>query len=166
MSMKSLINIITLIISFSSFVHAQGIGSKAPDFTAKDLQGNSVKLSELKGKIVVLDFWASWCVPCKKSMPHLIELYNEYKDTSFTIIGVNVDTELKKLREFESDLNTDIPFTLIFDKDSEIPPLYEVEGMPTTVVINKEGIIKYKEVGYTTELKDKLDKIISELITK
>ena len=164
--MKITIYVLVLIITFSTFVHAQGVGSKAPDFTANDIQGNSVKLSDLKGKIVVLDFWASWCIPCKKSMPHLIELYNQYKDTSFTIIGVNVDTEMKKLREFESDLNTDIPFTLIFDKDSQIPPLYEVEGMPTTVVINKEGIIKYKEVGYTTELKDKLDKTIAELITK
>jgi peroxiredoxin len=157
---------IIIIISISSFLHAQSIGSKAPDFTAKDLQGNTVKLSDLKGKVVLLDFWASWCEPCKKSMPHLIELYNEYKDTSFTIIGVNVDTDMKKLEEFEGDLSTDIPFTVIFDKKSEIPPLYEVEGMPTTVIINKEGIIKYKEVGYTTELKDKLDKTITELITK
>lgn len=164
--MKIIINIITLIVLFCEFSYAQGVNSKAPEFIAKDLQGNTVKLSELKGKVIILDFWASWCVPCKKSMPHLIELYNRYKDTSFTIIGINVDTDMKKVKEFERDLNNDIPFTIIFDKDSEIPPLYEVEGMPTTLVINKDGIIKYKEIGYSTELKEKLDKTIADLIVK
>ncbi len=164
--MKKISFIIITVLFLCPFIHAQSVGSHAPDFTGKDLNGNTVKLSDLKGKVVLLDFWASWCVPCKKSMPHLIELYNKYKDTNFTIIGVNVDTDMKKVEEFEGDLNTDIPFTIIFDKKSEIPPLYEVDGMPTTIVINKDGVIKYKEVGYTTELKDKLDKTIAELISK
>ncbi len=164
--MKRISYIFLIFTLFIVSAYAQSVNSKAPDFSAKDLQGNPVKLSDLKGKVVLIDFWASWCVPCKKSMPHIIELYNGYKDNSFTVIAVNIDTELKKLKEFENDLNAEFPFTVIFDKDSEIPPLYEVEGMPTTVVIDKDGKIKYKEVGYTDELKEKLDKILAELITK
>jgi len=164
--MKKIFYSVIIIISFTVFARAQDVNSKAPDFTAKDMDGNTVHLSDLKGRVVLLDFWASWCVPCKKSMPHLIELYNAFRDTSFTIIGVNVDTQQDKVKEFEEELNADIPFPVIFDKDSKIPPKYEVEGMPTTVIINKDGIIKYKEVGYTNELKEKLDKTINELISQ
>lgn len=164
--MKKIFYSIVILFSFIVFACAQDVNSKAPDFSAKDMDGNTVRLSNLKGKVVLIDFWASWCVPCKKSMPHLIELYNAFKDTSFTVIGVNVDTQLDKVKEFEEELNTDIPFPVIFDKDSKLPPLYKVEGMPTTVVVNKDGIIKYKEVGYTNALKEKLDKTIKDLISQ
>lgn len=164
--MKKTIYSIIILILFTVLAYSQDVNSKAPDFTAKDMDGNIVHLSDLKGKVVLIDFWASWCVPCKKSMPHLIELYNAYKDTSFTVIGVNVDTELDKVKQFEEELSADIPFPVIFDKESKIPPMYDVQGMPTTVVVNKKGIIKYKEVGYTNELKEKLDKTINELISQ
>jgi peroxiredoxin len=164
--MKKIFYSTVIIFSFAILTHAQDVNSKAPDFNAKDMDGKTIHLSDLKGKVVLIDFWASWCVPCKKSMPHLIELYNAYKDTSFTAIGVNVDTEKDKVKQFEEEINDNIPFPVIFDKDSEIPPLYEVEGMPTTVVVNKQGIIKYKEVGYTNELKEKLDKIIKDLTSQ
>ncbi len=154
------------VMIFSAGSFAQEVNSTAPDFTAKDLNGNPIRLSDLKGRIVVLDFWASWCVPCKKSMPHLIKLYNDYAADSLVIIGINVDTQLDKMREFQNSINEDITFPLIFDSESKIPPLYNVEGMPTTVVINKSGIIKYKEVGYNDDLKDKLDKTITELLAK
>ena len=164
--MKKIFYLTAIIFSFVALTHAQDVNSKAPDFTAKDMNGNTVHLSDLRGKVVLIDFWASWCMPCKKSMPHLIELYNAFGDTSFTVIGINVDTQLDKVKEFEEELNADIPFPVIFDKNSMIPPLYKVEGMPTTIVVNRQGVIKYKEVGYTNELKEKLDKTINQLISQ
>jgi thiol-disulfide isomerase/thioredoxin len=164
--MKKLLVLSGLLFIFDVSAFAQDVNSKAPDFSAKDLNGNQVKLSDLKGKVVVLDFWASWCVPCKKSMPHLIELYENNKADSLVVLGINVDTDREKINEFQSAINSVISFPLIFDKDSKIPPLYNVEGMPTTVIINKEGVIKYKEVGYDSDLKDKLDKTVKELLAK
>lgn len=154
------------IIVICTVSFGQEVGSKAPDFSAKDLNGNEIRLSSFKGKVVLLDFWASWCVPCKKSMPHLIELNETYKTDSLIILGVNVDTELDKIREFQKAINAEISFPIIFDKDSKLPPLYNVEGMPTTVVINRDGIVKYKEVGYDSGLKEKLDKTIKDLLAK
>ena len=147
-------------------VFAQGVNSKAPDFSVKDLDGNEIKLADLKGKTILLDFWASWCVPCKKSMPHLIDLYNDHKADSLIVIGINVDEEKGKIKEFQSGINQEIPFPIVFDKDSKLPALYDVEGMPTTIVISKDGIIKYKEVGYNSDLKEKLDKTITDLLAK
>ena len=97
---------------------------------------------------------------------HLIELYTNNKADSLIVIGINVDTELDKVKEFQNSINVEIPFPVIFDKDSKIPPKYNVEGMPTTILINKAGVIKYKEVGYNSDLKEKLDKTIKELLEK
>src|SRR5260221_3905809 len=86
------ITIFAIILSTSAF--SQEVNSAAPDFAVKDLNGNTITLSELKGKVILLDFWASWCVPCKKSMPHLIELYSNKRADSLIVIGINVDTDL------------------------------------------------------------------------
>jgi thiol-disulfide isomerase/thioredoxin len=154
------------VFSFISIGYTQDVNSPAPDFTAKDLNGNSIKLSDLKGKVIVLDFWASWCIPCKKSMPYLIELYDSHQADSLIVLGINVDTQLDKIKEFQSAINTEITFPVIFDNDAKIPPIYNVEAMPTTIVINKEGIIKYKEVGFNNDIKDKLDKTVKDLLAK
>lgn len=154
------------VIFFASIGFAQDVNSPAPDFTAKDLNGNSIKLSDLKGKVIILDFWASWCIPCKKSMPYLIELYDSRRADSLIVLGINVDTQLDKIREFQSAINAEITFPVFFDNEAKIPPFYNVESMPTTIVINKEGIIKYKEAGFNTDLKDKLDKTVKDLLAK
>jgi len=164
--MTKIIFACVFVFIFSLTGFAQELNLPAPDFTANDLNGNSVKLSDLKGKVVVVDFWASWCVPCKKSIPHLIELYNNNRADSLIILGVNVDTQLDKVKEFQNSINSQISFPVIFDSESKIPPLYNVEAMPTAVVINKEGIIKFSETGYNTDLKERLDKTVKELLAK
>jgi len=157
--------IFLIILLFPVFIYSQEVGSKAPDFSATDLDGNTIKLSEISGIVIVLDFWASWCIPCKKSMPHLAELYNKLKDTSFTIIGINLDDDKDKILSFQKSIGKEIPFPIIFNKDSKLPTLYNVEGMPTTIIIDKKGTIKFKETGFDNDLKEKMDKIISELLS-
>ncbi len=153
-------------IVFPVLLFSQEVGSKAPDFSADDLNGTKIAVSDFSGKVIVLDFWASWCVPCKKSMPHLIELYKELKDSSLSIIAINLDDEKSKISSFEKSIGMEIPFPVIFDKNSKLPALYNVEGMPTTIVIDKLGIIKFKETGFENDIKEKLDKLISELLKK
>ena len=120
--------IFVMLISVNVF--SQTIGSKAPEFSASDLNGNNISLNQFKGQVVLIDFWASWCVPCKKSMPHIIELYNNRSDSSFTVIAVNVDEEKSKIDEFAKSINAEFPFPVVFDKESKLPALFEIEGMP------------------------------------
>jgi len=160
------IKLFFFMLLFPIFVYSQEVGSKAPDFSAKDLNGNNIKLSEIKDKVIVLDFWASWCIPCKKSMPHLADLYNKLKDTSFTIIGINLDDDKNKINSFKESIGIEIPFSIIHDKESKLPELYNVEGMPTTIIIDKQGTIKFKETGFDSVLKEKIDKTIYELVNK
>ena len=156
-----------LTISFVvSSGYSQEVGSKAPEFSMPDLNGNSIKLSEFKGKVILVDFWASWCVPCKKSMPHIIDLYNNRSDSAFIVIAVNVDDEKSKISEFANSINVTFPFPVIFDKEKSLPALYNAEGMPTTIIIDKEGIIRFKESGFTTDTKEKMDTKIRDLLSK
>ncbi|NOS86690.1 MAG: TlpA family protein disulfide reductase [Ignavibacteria bacterium] len=147
-------------------MNSQELNSKAPEFSMTDLNGNTIDITGLKGKVILIDFWASWCVPCKKSMPHIIELYNNRTDSLFTVIAVNVDEDKSKIEEFAKSINTEFPFPVIFDKESRLPSLYNVEGMPTTFIIDKEGIIRFKETGFTAEVKEKMDSKLKELLTK
>ncbi|MFI5211639.1 MAG: TlpA family protein disulfide reductase [Ignavibacteria bacterium] len=161
--------LVLFLMLYSIFIHgidSQELNSKAPEFSAKDISGNTVTLSDLKGKVILVDFWASWCVPCKKSMPHIIELYNNRADSSFTVIAVNVDEERSKIEEFANSISTQFPFPVIFDKDSKLPSLYNVEGMPTTIIIDKEGLIRFKETGFTNDTREKMDSKVRELLSK
>ncbi len=158
--------VICILLIYSSVFYAQAVGDKAPDFSMADINGNTVRLSDLKGKVILVDFWASWCVPCKKSMPHIIELYNNRTDSAFTVIAVNVDEERSKINDFANSINVTFPFPVIFDKESKLPPLYNVEGMPTSIIIDKEGVIRFKETGFTSDVKEKMDSMIKELLLK
>lgn len=158
--------LLLMLVLLPALLLAQEVGSKAPDFSSDDLKGNKIVISEFLGKVIVLDFWASWCVPCKKSMPHLAELFKELKDSPLTIIAVNLDEEKNKISSFEKSIGLEIPFPVIFDKDSRLPTLYNVEGMPTTVIIDKQGIIKFKETGFDNDTREKMDKLLNELLSK
>ncbi len=160
------ITILFFSLVIGSNVFSQDVGSKAPDFSMQDINGNTIILSELKGKVVLVDFWASWCIPCKNSMPHIIELYNNRADSSFTVIAVNVDEEKSKINEFANSINVTFPFPVIFDKESKLPAMYNVEGMPTTIIIDKEGVIRFKDTGFTSDVKEKMDIKIKELLLK
>jgi peroxiredoxin len=137
-------------------------GQKAPDFTLTTLDGKKVQLSRLKGKVVLLDFWASWCGPCRRSMPHLQETYSQYKDKGLVVVGINVDKEQGKAKEFLSGLTVAYPLAL--DPTSKVLGSYQVMQMPTAFLIDKKGVIRHKIVGFSDNIAKTTSAQIEELL--
>ena len=125
-------------------------GEKAFDFNLKDLEGNSYRLSDFKGKVVILDFWDTWCPPCKAEIPHFIELYNDYKDNGFVMIGAAIGNKGEDaVRQFIRDKN--VSYLNLMATMEAIQGFGGVTGIPTTFVIDKEGYIYKKYIGFKSK---------------
>jgi peroxiredoxin len=118
---------------------------KAPDFTLKDLKGNAVTLSALRGKVVLLNFWATWCPPCVAEMPELNKLHKKMGPRGLEIVAVSTDSSVGYPRDFVGKHN--IEFTVLYDEDHTASRLYKVFSMPTTFLIDKRGVIVEKFFG-------------------
>ena len=112
--------------------------SPAPDFTLPDLERGKVSLKDFRGKLVMLNFWASWCVPCREEMPAMERLYQKYRDHGFVILGVNVKDDKKSAISFVKELK--ITFPIAFDPAGEVGLLYGAWGLPATYLIDAKGI--------------------------
>ena len=119
--------------------------AKAPDFTLRDVNGRTVSLSSLKGKVILLNFWATWCPPCKAEMPSMNKLYNEIKSKGFEIVAVSTDNALSPIKEFLVISRVD--FTVLFDEKKAVSRQYKVFSMPTTFLIDRSGFIVEKYFG-------------------
>lgn len=115
------------------------------DFTLEDLKGNEVKLSSLKGKKIFLNFWATWCPPCKAEMPDIEKLYQETKDNGLVILAVNVGENKKTVQDFMDANNYN--FTALLDVKGEVSRLYQVTGIPTSYFIDTEGFLDNGTTG-------------------
>lgn len=117
------------------------IGKKAIDFQVEDLNGEALSLGKLQGQIVLLDFWATWCAPCKAEMPFVKSTYQKYKNQNFEIIGISLDQDLNELTTY---LETEgITWPQYYDNGDQISNLYQVQAIPTTYLIDSKGIIRY-----------------------
>lgn len=119
-------------------------GKPAPDFTVQTLDGKELKLSGLKGKRVVLDFWATWCPPCKKEIPHFNQLAKEVPDDQLVIVGIS-NEPAAELRKFQ--LSQKVTYPLASAKLDQ-PPYSKITGIPTTFFLSAEGVIEQVFVGY------------------
>lgn len=119
----------------------------APDFQLKDLNGQPLSLSDSKGKVVLLDFWATWCPPCVAEIPHFKELYAQYKDKGFEIIGVSLDQEGVKVVGPFAKKNA-IQYPIVIGNDQVTRSYGGIRGIPTTFLIDRKGKIAQKYVGY------------------
>jgi len=123
-------------------------GNPAPAFTSQDLDGNNVSLSDFKGKVVILDFWATWCPPCIREIPDFIELYDQYKDKGFAMLGISLDQAgIGVVKSFAQKFKINYPIMM---NDGRVDKAYGgITSIPTTFVIDPEGNIRKKYIGFT-----------------
>ena len=136
----------------------------APDFKGKTLGGKEIKLSDYLGKVVLIDFWASWCPPCREEMPELIKFYKTHKDTAFELIAVNIDNESENMQRFLDKLNPKPGFPIIVDNKQEIPSLFDIEAMPTTIFIDKKGKVRFRHDGFKAEYINDFNNELTQLL--
>lgn len=118
-------------------------GNIAPDFTLTTVDGEKVKLSDFRGKKVILNFWATWCPPCREEIPDMVRFYNDYKNQGIVLLGVNLTTEEytpDKLPQFIRDYN--ISYPVLMDKTGEVAGRYRVTAIPTSYIIDSNGTIR------------------------
>jgi peroxiredoxin len=132
------------------------------DFTVKDLNGTNVSLASFKGKVIVLDFWATWCAPCKAEIPGFVELQDAYGSQGLQMVGVSVDDKVETLRPFASEFKMNYPVLVGLGRDDLQDAYGPLWGIPTTFVISREGKICKKHSGLVG--KDRYEKDIKALL--
>jgi peroxiredoxin len=125
---------------------AASSSSPAPQFTLAARGGNEVSLAQYRGKVVMINFWASWCGPCRQEMPLLENIYKKYGKLGFTLLGVNVEPDSKAADDWLKQ--TPVSFPILYDKESKVSKLYDVAGMPSTVIIDRKGNVRVLHKGY------------------
>jgi peroxiredoxin len=154
--------VLSLALSSASTIAKPVTGEKSPDFTLKSRDGGNMKLSEQRGNIVLVNFWASWCGPCREELPAFEELYQEYQDMGVEILAVNVDDEAEKANVLLQDI--EVSFPVLFDTSGEVSKLYDVNAMPTTVLVDRDGNVRLLHPGYRKGDEKKYEKAIKMLM--
>jgi peroxiredoxin len=153
----------TLALSLASCDTKPGTGvkGKATDFSLKDLNGNDVRLSDFRGKVVMLDFWATWCPPCVNAIPELAALHEKYNAKGFEIIGASMDHSVRDTKEFVSEHH--VPYTIVMSTD-KVEKQYGVTTIPVTFLIDKTGKVVKKHLGFAPGIGEQIEKEIRLLI--
>src|SRR6201991_4434020 len=118
----------------------------APDFTLRGADGRNVRLDELRGQVVLVNFWATWCGPCREEMPRLDSLYQKYHKSGFVLLGVNVDDDPHTALATAAKLG--VSFPVLLDTDKKVSKLYDLSKMPSTVVIDRDGKVRFLTRGF------------------
>jgi peroxiredoxin len=133
-----------------------------PDFTLPTLDGGSITLSELKGKVVLINFWTTWCPPCREEMPSLERLFRHFKYEDFTLLAVDIMENPETVKRFARDYN--LSFPILLDKQGEVSAKYAANAIPTTYIINKQGKALGKAIGPRKWDGDHAKDLIEELL--
>src|ERR1700728_4239129 len=140
--------LLALALPLARAMPAASVAAGAPPaaFQSPAAAGDPVSLAGLKGQVVLINFWASWCGPCRQEMPILDQMYRKYKAAGFTLLGVNVEPKSGDALTFLKA--TPVSFPILFDTQSKVSTLYEVSGMPSTVIVDRKGNVRYVHHGY------------------
>lgn len=162
---KILLAVLLALVQTNAFSAASGEGRAAPDFTASRLgrtPGKPVALKDLRGKVVYLDFWASWCPPCRASFPVLDKLYGQHKEQGLEVVGVNKDQEPAEAAKFLAEYP--VSFPLLADLDDKLATHYQVKAMPSAYIIDRKGIIRFVHLGFNRDTQAKIEAEIAQLL--
>ena len=166
MKQLTLFKFLLVMLMAFSFSVAQAksvkVSGKAPNFTLKSLSGKNVKLSEYRGQVVMINFWASWCAPCRQEMPLLENIYKKYKRLGFTLLGVNVEQDSSAAKKWLKDVTTSFP--ILLDSTNKVSKLYNVSAMPTTVLIDRSGNMRFLHKGYKPGYENDYKREVKKLI--
>jgi peroxiredoxin len=140
------------------------VGSVAPDFTLKSLDGTNIRLAEQRGKTVLITFWASWCSPCRIELPHFQKLQRNLGKDKITVLAVSADSRLEDVTAFSKELALTIP--MLFDPGLNINQLYRVRAMPTTFIVDSSGVIRNIHMGFKESVLPLYEKELRALINE
>jgi peroxiredoxin len=122
------------------------VGQPAPDFALRSLSQQTLRLSEFRGEVVLISFWASWCGSCRQAMPAFNAMYEKYNRAGLVMLSINMDDELHRAQHMTESLN--IPFPVLYDERKEVGKLYLLDQMPLTVLVDRAGLVQQVFVGY------------------
>ena len=136
--------------------------SPAPDFTLRALAGPNLKLAEQRGRVVLVNFWATWCGPCREELPQLAKLHDKYRASGLVLLGVNVDDDPRKAAELAAKLG--LRFPVLLDTDKQVSRRYDMSAMPATFLIDRDGLVRHVHRGYRAGFEDRYEQQIRELL--
>ena len=150
-------------LSFVAGAGAAEVGEAAPPFSLMTADGEAMALADLRGRVVYVDFWASWCAPCRRSFPWMNAMQQRYADRGLTIIAVNVDRRRADAERF-LQINT-ARFAVVYDEQGATPQAYSVKGMPSSYLIDARGTVVDVELGFRDDRKDAIEDQIRSLLS-
>lgn len=134
----------------------------APDFQLPALGGKQLSLGAFKGQVVMINFWATWCGPCRKEMPLLEQIQKKYAPLGFTMLGVNVEEDTTQMEAFLGDVP--VTFPVLLDPANQVSKLYDVAAMPSTVIVDRKGNVRFIHQGYQPGDESRYQDVIRQLI--
>ena len=164
MRAKATIVAIALNLSVASAAMAVEPGAPAPGFNAPTFDNKPVQLSDYRGKVVFVDFWASWCSPCRQSLPMYSKLSGEFPASDFAVVAINVDENAEDARKFLAE--HPVKYTTVQNPDGDIPKAFGINGMPSSYLIDRDGMIRDRHVGFDPKDINTLRGEITKLIGK
>ena len=150
---STLIGLVFTVFAATGLASSGMEGQPAPDFALKSSTGENMRLSEYRGDVVMINFWATWCGPCRQEMPLLDDLYARYNRVGFSLLGVNIDDDSGRAMKMIEELGVNFP--VLFDSRKEVSKLYNVEAMPVTVLVDREGTVRHVHHGYKPGYEEK-----------
>jgi peroxiredoxin len=137
-------------------------GALAPEIGLKDRSGKVVQLSELRGSVVVVDFWASWCAPCREELPVLESLYKKYRDKGLVVVGVGQDADVAKFTKYLR--GTPLSFLVVHDAEGQVARRYAPPKMPSSYIIDRKGLVRRVHAGFKASDKQELERELKVLL--
>jgi thiol-disulfide isomerase/thioredoxin len=145
---KGIFKGLALVAAFASATFAASSSGPAPAFQLSGRGGKAIDLGQFKGQVVMINFWATWCGPCRQEMPLLEDIHKKYKSMGFTMLGVNVEPDSAAAEAWLAKQPKPVTFPIAFDTDSKVSKLYKVAGMPSTVFVDRKGNVRVMHKGY------------------
>ena len=160
----SLVAVLCSLLVGASVTAADLIDQPAPDFALRSLDGQNVRLSEQLGEVVILNFWATWCGPCRQEMPLLAEIYSKYRLAGLVLLSINIDDDREEATEMARTLKVSYP--VLYDAHKEVARAYEPSTMPVTILIDRAGAVRYISEGYKPGYERRYTEKLRELLNE